>query len=555
MKTSPLRRGLALFLCVQPVFWTSNVALAQTLRAPGGSSPFAPGRSDSGERRPGDGGDAPAPPFPEPRFGVAPDPAAQGEGSQPAFELPPVDEPLDPETYVCGPGDRLQLNFWGIQNFRLLVPIDLEGRAFVPKVGHFDLDGKTLAEARQMMRSSVARLFPKLGFDVSLAVPRTFRVQVVADVKSPGSYPARAIDRVAAVIERAGGLGPNASTRRIELRRRDGSVLNADLLLYQLSGDVKHNPHVLDGDVVRVPYEELAASITGAVNRPGRYELTGTKDLSELVTLAGGLAPAVTQQLPLRLVRVQADDRQDLTLVELGADRRLPQLPLKHEDTVHIPGYGEIQQSVMVMGAFTGAAPPPATPAASARPGSAPTAAPPDESAATKRLPFVKGDTVRTLIERVGGVGPLADLSSSYILRAGKSVPVDLHALVMLRDLEADRPVELGDTLVIPFKRQSVLVQGAVFAPGAYPYNPNYGIDQYLSLAGGPNRFGKSVKSVRVIGPSGETRGYSRDLEIEPGSQLVIPEKSFSSPEIVQIVISVASVLISGVAVMLAARN
>ena len=108
---------------------------------------------------------------------------------------------------------------------------------------------------------------------------------------------------------------------------------------------------------------------------------------------------------------------------------------------------------------------------------------------------------------------------------------------------------------MIPFKRQSVLVQGAVFAPGAYPYNPNYGIDEYVSLAGGPNRFGKSVKSVRVIGPNGETRDYSRDLKIEPGSQLVIPERSFSSPEIVQIIISVASVFISGVAVVLAARK
>ena len=134
-------------------------------------------------------------------------------------------------------------------------------------------------------------------------------------------------------------------------------MLNADLLLYQLSGDVKHNPYVLDGDVVRVPYEELAATIDGAVNRPGRYELVGTKDLAELVELAGGLAPVVTQQLPIRLVRVQADDRPDLKSLDFGADRLPPPLTVKHEDIVHIPGYDEIQQSVMVMGAIASAAP------------------------------------------------------------------------------------------------------------------------------------------------------------------------------------------------------
>ena len=159
-------------------------------------------------------------------------------------------------------------------------------------------------------------------------MPRTFLVQVVNDVKKPGTYQARAIDRVAAIIERAGGLGPKRlhPAHRDPAPRRNGAD-QADLLLYQLSGDVKHNPYVLDGDVVRVPYEELAATIDGAVNRPGRYELIGTKDLAELVELAGGLAPGVTQQVAIRLVRVQADDRPDLKLstsARTGGSRRWP---------------------------------------------------------------------------------------------------------------------------------------------------------------------------------------------------------------------------------------
>src|SRR5207253_1813250 len=100
-----------------------------------------------------------------------------------------------------------------------------------------------------------------------------FLVQIVDDVPRPASYPARAIDRVATIIARAGGFGPNASKRRIEIRRRNGAVIRADLLLYTLTGNVKYNPYLLDGDVVRVPFEELGASIGGAVNRPGHYEL------------------------------------------------------------------------------------------------------------------------------------------------------------------------------------------------------------------------------------------------------------------------------------------
>ena len=315
------------------------------------------------------------------------------------------------------------MNFWGLQNTRLRVPIDLEGRAFVPKIGYLKLQGKTLTQARNAIRESVSRFYPRLSFDVALAEPRTFLVQVVAGVRQPGSYPARAIDRVATVIARAGGSGPKASRRLVEIRRRDGTAVKADLVLYALTGDVKHNPYLLDGDVVRVPFEELAVSVDGAVNRPGRYELIGTRDLAELVQAAGGLAATATHQLPVSVVRRLPDDRQNQELLPF-ADGQLPAAKLQHDDRVHIADYSELQRSVMVVGAIKGVAPP-----------SAAGGITPDEATSTRRLPFVEGDSVRTLLERVGGVGPLADLTGSYVLRSGKALPVDLYSLEMLRDL------------------------------------------------------------------------------------------------------------------------
>ena len=62
----------------------------------------------------------------------------------------PVDEPIDPTRYVLGPNDVLEaLHFWGVENFRIGVTVDLEGRGFVPKVGYLVLQGKTLAEGRR----------------------------------------------------------------------------------------------------------------------------------------------------------------------------------------------------------------------------------------------------------------------------------------------------------------------------------------------------------------------------------------------------------------------
>jgi protein involved in polysaccharide export with SLBB domain len=545
MQGTPFLRGLAAFLVAQPIFWMSNVAYAQSLQGAGGFG-GVPGPAQAG------GMTAPGP--------IAPSDTEVMRGDRPflnpgAPAAPVIDETIDPDRYVCGPGDVLELNFWGVQNFKLRVTIDVEGRAFVSKVGYFVLQGKTLTQARRVMRDSVARFYPRLSFDVTLAEPRTFLVQVVDDVARPASYPARAIDRVAALIAKAGGFGPNASKRRVEIRRRDGTVLTADLLLYTLTGDLKFNPYLLDGDVVRVPFEELAATIGGAVNRPGRYELVKTRDLAELMDLAGGLSPTATQLLPVTVVRRGQNDREDLKLFDFAAGK-LPAVALQPEDGVRIPAAGELQQSVVVIGAITGAAPVetaaargPETGAAAAR------SSAPEEATATRRLPFVKGDSVRTLLERVGGVGPLADLTGAYILRGGKSLPIDLYELVMLRDLKADRSVELGDTLVIPFKRRNILVEGAVFAPGSYPYNPAYGVEQYLSLAGGRSRNAQSLSNVKVISPNGETKDYSKDLRVEPGSSIVAPERSFSRSEVVQIMLGAAGVIMTGVAVGLAATK
>ena len=132
---------------------------------------------------------------------------------------------------------------------------------------------------------------------------------------------------------------------------------------------------------------------------------------------------------------------------------------------------------------------------------------------------------------------------------------MDLYALVMLRDFKADRTVELGDTLVIPFKRRNVLVEGAVFAPGAYPYNPTFGVEQYLSLAGGRSRNAQSLDSVKVVTTNGETKEYRPDLKIDPGSSLVVPERTFSRSEVVQILMGAAGIILSGVAVVIAARK
>src|SRR5438128_1516514 len=302
----------------------------------------------------------------------------------------PLEEPLDPDKYICGRGDIFELNFWGRQNFKLRVTVDMEGRTFISKVGYVDIVGKTLRQARAIVQRAVLRFFPGLNFDVSLVEPRTFLVHVVENIPHPGLYTARPVERASVVIARAGGIVGNASKRRISIRHRDGSTAIVDLLLYNLTGDTKYNPYVSDGDLIRVPFEDVSVNVDGAVRRPGRYELVHGKDLTELIQLAGGLASTSTRHLPLKVVR--RDDSEHARQVDVAypAGDALPQLVMQVDDAVHVPSVSELQRSVLLIGAIAGAV---AT----------------DQATSVKRLPFVEKDTVRSLLERTGGINAEAD--------------------------------------------------------------------------------------------------------------------------------------------------
>ncbi len=449
-----------------------------------------------------------------------------------------MDQPIDPDAYICGAGDQFELNFWGAQNFRVRFAADLEGRTYISKVGYVDIAGKSLKDARAQILEKVRANYPRLQSDLALVEPRTFLVHVAENVKTPGSLQARAMERVSNVIARAGGL--TGSKRRITIDRKIGPDVTADLVLYELTGDTRYNPYVLDGDVIRVPFAETMVAITGAVRRPGNYELIGSKDLAELLGLAGGFTTSVAKNLPIKVIRKNA--KQQAVTHELAfKNDATPNEPLRDEDSVQVRGADEMQRTVMLIGA---------------------TAAADNTDAATTsaRLPFIEGDTVLSLIDRAGGLKAPGDLSRAYITRAGKDgavkmTPVDLDALLVRRDFRADKPIEMGDTIVVPPMRHSIVVEGAVTRSGLYTYNPTFGVPEYLAMAGGRTSRARDMDEVKLVEPNGKTLTYRAGMKPSPGSAILVPERNFSRAEVVQLSISAAGLVLGAVAIGLAATR
>jgi protein involved in polysaccharide export with SLBB domain len=476
---------------------------------------------------------------------------------------------VDPNSYIVGPGDRLLIELWGLRDLSTEIEVNAEGRLSVPSVGVFAAGGEKLAALREAINARLRAVYPKLNGNVSLVRPRTFQVNILGAVARPGPYPATALTRVSSLIPSALPL-PTSSTRKVEIRRKGRKdAIIADIVNFNVLGDPSGNPTLLDGDKIFVPVRELEVEVSGAVKRPGRYELVREKNVRELLDLAGGLASDVASTLPLRVTTREGGDR---LIVRSLSQATAAVTALRSGDRVHVPSLTDLSRTVVVEGAIVGNPSIVATPSASGetlavdpdrRVPSAVTSSdrPVDLPGSPSRevsvqLPYVEGDGVSDLISKAGGLQPWADASAAYLLRPlpdgdRRRIPVDVTAITSRKAPEV--PIQPGDTMVIPGRRDAVMVGGAVQHPGLFPYSRNLHPPDYITLAGGPTRTGQAGSAV-VLKRSGEGKKISAVKQIDPGDVISVPESGLTTFEWVEIILTIANLAVAITSVIVLTR-
>src|SRR5205807_1956414 len=113
----------------------------------------------------------------------------------------------------------------------------------------------------------------------------------------------------------AGGITTRGSMRRVQVTRKSG-VTEVDLLSFELGGDLTQNPSAEEGMRIHVPSRGPSVTLTGAVRRPGEYEIGPTGSLRALLELAQGDR---VRDLVLRAGGTAAYADLRLALVERGA--------------------------------------------------------------------------------------------------------------------------------------------------------------------------------------------------------------------------------------------
>jgi protein involved in polysaccharide export with SLBB domain len=244
------------------------------------------------------------------RFGL--DIFVNGTGN---FDQLPMDLPAGPD-YVLGPGDGLNIDLWGSVSQRIHRTVDREGKLSLPEIGSILVAGHTLAETQQMVQSSLRSQFRTLDADVSLDRIRVIRVYVVGDVQRPGAYDISSLSTPLNALFQAGGPTTRGSMRIVKHYRGNQLVEDVDLYSLLLHGVHSGVQRLESGDTILIPPIGQQVTLEGMVRRPGIYELSREKNLTEVLELAGGVLSSGTLR-HIDVERVQAHENRTMLRVDM----------------------------------------------------------------------------------------------------------------------------------------------------------------------------------------------------------------------------------------------
>jgi protein involved in polysaccharide export with SLBB domain len=313
--------------------------------------------------------------------------------------------------------------------------------------------------------------------DVIIVPPVRARVEITGPVRREGYFEVKPNENLSNLLSFAGDFKPEAYQDRLTLSRTTGTEMRVEEVTASNFGIFVPK----DGDNYRIgeilDRYENRVQISGALNRPGTFELTEGMTVGQLIQRAQGLRPDafVTRAT---LYRTQ----EDYSLAIVGVDvqgilsGKVADLPLQREDVLVLPSRYELQEEfyVNISGEIN-------------NPGS---------------FAFGSNMLVGDLILQAGGFTSGAETSRIEIVRRKNSADGSEIAEIIPVTVPADLSLQENAITLMPFDHvmvrrnpgfraeQLVRVEGEVLYPGDYAItSSNDRISDLLNRAGGFSRF------------------------------------------------------------------
>lgn len=387
-----------------------------------------------------------------------------------------------PQNYKLGPGDAVIIDIYGASQKTVETTVSPDGEIVVEGFGPIQVSGLSVAQANARIRSRLGARYQSSRIKISLGQTRTITVNVMGEVKTPGTYTLSAFASVFHALYMAGGTNDIGTLRNIKIYRNNRLVSVCDIYDYILNGKMTGNVRLADGDVIIVGPYDCLVNIRGKVKRPMFYEMKRNESLETLLRYAGGF----TGDAYRKAVRVNRKTGHDYTVFNVG-EFDMSNFRLADGDSVSVDSIlSRYSNTVEVKGAVF-------------RPGL-----------------YQLGDdihSVRTLIQHAEGVTEGAFTVHAVMHRMNpdrtlRVISVDLEGIMSGK--LPDIPLQENDVLFVPTKREgmvqrTITIRGEVQYPGIYQYADNETIEDFILQAGGLTEKASTAKVTvgrRVNDPS-----------------------------------------------------
>ena len=376
-----------------------------------------------------------------------------------------------PQSYMLGPGDVVAVDVYGASQKTFNCTVSPDGQIVIEGFGPIQVGGLSIASAKARIRSMLGSRYRSSRINLSLGQTRTITVNVMGEVKVPGTYTLSAFATVFHALYMAGGTNDIGTLRNIKIYRNNHLISVCDIYDYILNGKMTGNVRLNDGDVISVGPYDCLVDITGKVKRPMYYEMKKNESVGTLLKYAGGF----TGDAYTKAVRVNRKTGREYAVFNVD-EFDMNSFRIADGDSVTVdsvlPRY---HNTVEIKGAVF-------------RPGM-----------------YQLGDginSVRTLIQHAEGLTEDAFTNRAVMHRMNedrtlKVIPVDIKGIMSGKI--ADIPLKENDVLFIPSKQiamteRTITIQGEVQYPGIYKYADNETLEDLVLQAGGLKDAASTVK-------------------------------------------------------------
>ena len=306
-------------------------------------------------------------------------------------------------------------------------------------------------------------------------------VNVMGEVKVPGTYTLSAFSTVFHALYMAGGINDIGTLRNIKVFRNGRQITVVDVYEYILNGRLAGNIRLMENDVIVVGPYDCLVGIEGNIKRPMFYEMRPTESVGTVLKYAGGFTGDAYKKA-VRLTR-KSGDRYTVHNIE---EFDMNTFKVTDGDAVTVDGIlNRYENMVEIKGAVF-------------RPG---------------KFQLGKDITsVRSLINAADGVTEDAFTAHAVLhrMRLNRTLEViSVDVAGILNGSVADIPLKNEDVLFIPTEQDRLnerilTIEGEVMSPGNYEFAENTTIEDLVLQAGGLTDAASTAKvdvSRRIIDP------------------------------------------------------